>query len=297
MRKPSDIPFAQDSSRFFVGWISMLMVFIATLMCAFALITYSSVQAWHENISGSLTVQIPSYDKEGKSRKDVLQNDIETALTILRSTDGITGANVLDDSQMDLLMAPWMGDQVATSELPLPKIIDVSVDTHHLPDLAQIKADLAEQVPLAMLDSHRVALADLVDLAYNVIKLVGGVLLLLLVSMAFSIMFVTQSGLKVHQQVIALIHLMGAGDFYITRQFANRSFVISLTGSLIGFALALPVMMGFAYCLNNLTGSFILIPALSGMQWGVLISIPFLAAILAYLTAFRTVWSALKRSV
>lgn len=275
----------------------MLMVFIATLMCAFALITYSSVQAWYENISGSLTVQIPSYDKEGKSRKDVLQNDIETALTILRSTDGITGANVLDDSQMDLLMAPWMGDQVATSELPLPKIIDVSVDTHHLPDLAQIKADLAEQVPLAMLDSHRVALADLVDLAYNVIKLVGGVLLLLLVSMAFSIMFVTQSGLKVHQQVIALIHLMGAGDFYITRQFANRSFVISLTGSLIGFALALPVMMGFAYCLNNLTGSFILIPALSGMQWGVLISIPFLAAILAYLTAFRTVWSALKRSV
>lgn len=297
MRKPSDIPFAQDSSRFFVGWISMLMVFIATLICAFALITYSSVQAWYDNISGSLTVQIPSYDKEGKSRKDVLQNDIETALTILRSTDGITGANVLDDSQMDLLMAPWMGDQVATSELPLPKIIDVSVDTHHLPDLAQIKADLAEQVPLAVLDSHRVALADLVDLAYNVIKLVGGVLLLLLVSMAFSIMFVTQSGLKVHQQVIALIHLMGAGDFYITRQFANRSFVISLTGSLIGFALALPVMMGFAYCLNNLTGSFILIPALSGMQWGVLIAIPFLAAILAYLTAFRTVWSALKRSV
>ncbi len=297
MRKPSDIPFAQDSSRFFVGWISMLMVFIATLICAFALITYSSVQAWYDNISGSLTVQIPSYDKEGKSRKDVLQNDIETALTILRSTDGITGANVLDDSQMDLLMAPWMGDQVATSELPLPKIIDVSVDTHHLPDLAQIKADLAEQVPLAVLDSHRVALADLVDLAYNVIKLVGGVLLLLLVSMAFSIMFVTQSGLKVHQQVIALIHLMGAGDFYITRQFANRSFVISLTGSLIGFALALPVMMGFAYCLNNLTGSFILIPALSGMQWGVLIAIPFLAAVLAYLTAFRTVWSALKRSL
>lgn len=297
MRKPSDIPFAQDSSRFFVGWISMLMVFIATLICAFALITYSSVQAWYDNISGSLTVQIPSYDKEGKSRKDVLQNDIETALTILRSTDGITGANVLDDSQMDLLMAPWMGDQVATSELPLPKIIDVSVDTHHLPDLAQIKADLAEQVPLAVLDSHRVALADLVDLAYNIIKLVGGVLLLLLVSMAFSIMFVTQSGLKVHQQVIALIHLMGAGDFYITRQFANRSFVISLTGSLIGFALALPVMMGFAYCLNNLTGSFILIPALSGMQWGVLIAIPFLAAVLAYLTAFRTVWSALKRSL
>ena len=297
MRKPSDIPFAQDSSRFFVGWISMLMVFIATLICSFALITYSSVQAWHQNISGSLTVQIPSYDKEGQSRKEMLQNDIETTLTILRSTEGITGADLLDDNQMDMLMAPWMGDHVATSELPLPKIIDVSVDTENLPDLAQIKADLAEQVPLAVLDSHRVVLADLVRLTQSIIQLIGGVLLLILMSMAVSIMFVTQSGLKVHHQVIALIHMMGAGDFYITRQFANRSFSITLFGGLLGFMGALPVMMIFAYYLNNLTGSFILIPKLTAIQWGILASIPIGTAILAYVTAFKTVWFALKRNL
>ncbi len=297
MRKPSDIPFAQDSSRFFVGWISMLMVFIATLICAFALITYSSVQSWHKNISGSLTVQIPSYDKEGNSRADFLQSDIETTLTILRSSEGVLGANLLDDTQMDLLMAPWLGDHVSTGELPLPKIIDVSIDTLNQPDLAQIKADLAEQVPLAMLDSHRVALADLVTLAQNVIKLVGGVLILLLISMAFSIMFVTQSGLKVHHQVIALIHMMGAGDFYITRQFANRSLKIALMGGIIGFVCTLPVMMGFAYCINNLSGSFILETTLTDKQWGLLISIPIVAALLAYLTAFKTVLSTLKRSL
>lgn len=297
MRKPPAIPFAHDSSRFFVGWISMLMVFIATLICAFALITYSSVQSWHKNISGSLTVQIPAYDKEGKSREEVLQNDIETTLTILRSTDGVTGANLLDNAQMDQLMAPWMGDHVITSELPLPKIIDVSIDTENLPDLAQIKADLAEQVPFAMLDSHRVALNDLITLAQNMIKLIGGVLILLLVSMAFSIMFVTQSGLKVHHQVIELLHTMGAGDFYITRQFANRSFKIAFIGSLLGFAFAVPVMMLFAYYVNNLTGSFILNAVLTPLQWGILGSIPVLSALLAYLTAFKTVLSELKRSL
>ncbi len=297
MRKPSDIPFAQDSSRFFVGWISMLMVFIATLICAFALVTYSSVQSWHENIAGSLTVQVPTFDKDGNNRNELIQGDIETTLTILRSTEGVLGANLLDDTQMDLLMAPWMGDHVATSELPLPKIIDVSIDTINPPDLAQIKADLAEQVPLAILDSHRMALADLVALAHNMINLIGGVLILLLVSMAFSIMFVTQSGLKVHHQVISLIHMMGAGDFYITKQFANRSFKIALLGGVIGFLCALPVMMGFTLCINNLSGSFILNPTLTDVQWGLLISIPFIAAILAYLTAFKTVLGTLKRSL
>lgn len=297
MRKPSDIPFVQDSSCFFVAWIGMLMVFLATLTCALAMITYSSVQSWHKDIAGSLTVQIPSYDKEGNSRKDVLQSDIETALTIIRSSDGVIGANPLNDNQMDQLMAPWLGDHVVTSELPLPKIIDVVIDTENLPDLAQIKADLAEQVPLAVLDSHRVALADLIKLAHNIIKLIGGILILLLISMAFSIMFVTKSGLKVHHATIALIHMMGAGDFYITRQFANRSFKIAFIGSFIGFLLALPVMMMFAYYLNNLTGSFILGTALTHQQWGILASLPFISGILAYLTAFKTVLTELKRSL
>ncbi len=297
MRKPSDIPFAEDSSRFFVGWISMLMVFISTLICALAFITYSSVESWHKNISGSLTVQIPTYDKEGNSRENLLQGDIETTLTILRSTEGVLGANLLDDTQMDMLMAPWLGDHVSTNELPLPKIVDVAIDTVNLPDLAQIKADLAEQVPLAILDSHRVALADLVVLARNMINLIGGVMVLLLFSMAFSIMFVTQSGLKVHHQVIALIHMMGAGDFYITKQFANRSFKIALLGGIIGFLFTLPVMMGFALCINNISGSFILDATLSDKQWVLLSCIPLIAAILAYLTAFKTVLATLKRSL
>lgn len=297
MAKSTDIPFARDSSSFFIGWISMLMVFLATLILATALITHASVTNWHKDIAGSLTVQIPSYDSDGKKRGELLQSDIETALTIIRSADGVLGATVLSDTQMDSLMAPWLGEHITTTELPLPKLIDVTIDTKNLPDLNQIKADLSEQVPMAILDSHRIALSKLITLAQNIIRLVSIVLILILISLAFSIMFVTKSGLKVHQKVISLIHMMGAGDFYITRQFANRSFYLTLIGGIIGFLSALPVMMFFAYYLNNLTGSFILNATLTHKQWSILTCIPVLAAVLSYLTAFKTVWSDLKRSL
>lgn len=297
MSRPSDIHFSKDSSGFYVCWMSLFMVFISTLVVSFALIIHSSLNLWHKDISGSMTVQIPTYDSKGKSREKYLQEDIETTLTILRSTDGITGATVLSDEQMDSLMAPWLGETVVTKELPLPKLIDVTIDPDNFPDLEQIKADLSEQVPLAVLDSHRSVLDDLVQLAEGLIHIVGIVLVLLLVSMAFSIIFATKSGLKVHHQAISLIHMMGAGDFYITRQFANRSFWLALFGGVLGLLLALPVLISVSYCLNSLSDGFIISANLTHEQWGVLAGIPVLAAIISYITAFKTVLTALTRNL
>lgn len=295
MKKQPDIPFSSDSSRFFVPWLSMLMVFIATLMLSVAMITYSSIQAWNKNISGSLTIQIPTYDDTGRSRAEKLDNDIEMTLTLLRSNEGVIKATVLTNEQMDSLMAPWLGNHTATSELPLPKIIDVTVDANNFPDLNQIKADLADQVPTAVLDSHRAALSDLISLSDNVIHLIAILLFLLILTTSFSIMYVTKSSLSVHQKVIELIHMMGASDFYITIQFAVRSLKLTLIGSYAGFVLALPVMALFSYFLNNMDGSFILHASLSYIQWIVLILTPILAALLAFLTAYRTVTKALKQ--
>lgn len=295
MKKKPDIPFSSDSSRFFVPWLSMLMVFIATLMLSIAMITYSSIQTWNKNISGSLTVQIPTYDESGRSRAEKLDNDVEMTLTLLRSSEGVTGATVLTNEQMDSLMAPWLGDHTATSELPLPKIIDVTVDSNNFPDLNQIKADLTEQVPSAVLDSHRAALAELINLSDNVINLIGILLFLLILTTAFSIMYATRSSLAVHQKVIELIHMMGANDFYITIQFAIRSLKLTLIGSYAGFVLALPIMALFAYFLNNMNGSFILHASLSYLQWIILIITPLLAGLLAFLTAYKTVTKALKQ--
>ncbi len=297
MARPSDIHFSKDSSGFYVCWMSLFMVFITTLVLALALVVHSSLNLWYQDISGSMTVQIPTYDSKGKSREKYLQEDIETTLTILRSTDGITGASVLSDEQMDSLMAPWLGESVVTKELPMPKLIDVTIDANNFPDLEQVKADLAEQVPLAVLDSHRMVLNDLVKLAHGLIQIVGIVLILLMVSMALSIVFATKSGLKVHHQAISLIHMMGAGDFYITRQFANRSFWLALLGGILGLLLALPVMISISYCLNSLSDGFIISATLTQLQWGILGGVPFISAIIAYITAFKTVFSALKRNL
>ena len=297
MKKRPDIPFSSDSSKLFIPWLSMFMVFIATLILAVAIVVYTSVNSWTNNISGSLTVQIPTYSNDGKSREAVLANDIEMALTLLRSSEGITGATLLTDEQISNLMEPWLGHSEKINDLPLPKIIDVNVDPKNFPNIPQLKSDLYEQVPEAILDSHRASLDELVLFFKNMVHLIALVLFLILLTTALSIIYITKSSMSVHQKVIELIHMMGASDFYITIQFAIRSFKLTLIGSLIGFLLALPIMGLFNHFLSQMNSGFVLENTLNPLQWALLVSIPFLTAALSFITAYRTVSNTLKRTL
>ena len=165
----------------------MLMGFIAVLILAAGMTAYDAITYWERVVSGSLTVQIPTFTESGEPRGDVVNREIETALTILRSSIGVKGATVLSDSQMTELMVPWLGDGAAVSELPLPKLIDVMVDSDHYPDMAQLKTDLAAQVPAAILDSHRLRLEPLLRLSSGGIKLIGFILILLALTASFTV--------------------------------------------------------------------------------------------------------------
>lgn len=295
MTKRSDIPFAADAARYFLPWMSMLMVFIAVLTLSGAMITYSSLNEWNRSISGSLTVQIPTYEKSGKQRGDEVQKDIETAHSILATAEGVLGITLLNDEQMAVLMNPWVSDETNVSELPIPKLLDVTIDTNNLPDLTQIKADLAEQVPYAILDSHRIWLSNLMSVANGVINLVIFILILLIATTSFTIVYSTRTSLTVHRPVIALVHMMGANDFYIALQYARRSFKLIFIGSILGVIIALPVMFSVAYLIQTSAQDFILNPDLSTPQWLVLFAIPFAMALLAFATTFKTVSNYLKR--
>ncbi|MBQ3695394.1 MAG: hypothetical protein II938_00260 [Alphaproteobacteria bacterium] len=294
MSKKSDFLFNKQSSRFFLPWICALMVFIATLVLAGGIATHNSLNLWQKSVAESLTLQIPTYDNGGNPRGELVYRDIENALMLLRTTPGVLGAIVLNDDQMQELMTPWLGSDAAVSELPLPKLIDVSVDTNHPPLLEQLKADLANSVPDAVLDSHRIWLGDLVRFANALLTLIGLILILLFVTVAITVVYTTNASLSIQEYVLSLVHMLGAQDLYITNRYAWHNFKVALGGSFVGFVLALPVMFGISMFLKSVSGQ-ILQSSLHPIQWTYLLLIPVGVALLAFITTFKTVWKFLRR--
>ena len=294
MRKKNDFLFTKDATRFYFPWMCWLMVFIGTFICGGGILIYNSLTSWQRGVSESLTVQINTYDEEGRERGELVIQDVEKALSILRTTPGVIGASVLSEAQMNDLMAPWVGADVAVTSLPVPKLIDVAIDADNPPFLEQLKADLSAHVPSATMDSHRIWLSELVKLSNHILKLIIFVLILLATTTGFTVAYTTRSTLKIHEGVIKLVHMMGAKDLFITNKYALLNAQYALMGGMMGTITAIPLLWVIILFFKN-TSDTIFQTQFSSIQWGILAGIPITVAILAFIVTFKTVLSYLRR--
>ena len=294
MRKKNDFLFTKDKTRFYFPWMCWLLVFIGTFICGGGMLVYNSLSSWQKGVSESLTVQINTYDEEGRDRGDLVGMDIEKALSILRTTPGVIGASVLTEEQMNELMAPWIGADVAINSLPIPKLIDVAVDPENPPFLEQLKMDLSVHVPAATMDSHRIWLVKLIKLSNHILQFIIFILGLLALTISFTVIYTTRSTLKIHESIIKLVHMMGAKDFFITNRYAFYNSKHAFVGSALGTICALPLLWVVILFFQR-TSDTVLQTQFSLIQWGILAGIPIIVALLSFITTFKTVLSYLRR--
>ncbi len=273
----------------------MLMVFFAGLTTAGALSLNSMLGRWSRSISGSLTVQILPLEENGKINIKKTQLETDEVLSVLRKTEGVASANVLTDSQLKDLLKPWLGDSFLLDDLPMPRLIDVRLIPDTVVDLDKLKNVLAKRAPNASLDIHKLWLGKLVNLAQTLSLLASSLLALVIATTSIIVIYVTCSGLDVHRPIIELLHLIGAHDDYIAKQYAERIAFLSSLGAVIGFVLVLPVIFMVSSLAEGIRGGLLSEARFDVWSWILLSLIPVFAVLLSTLTAYWTVQRTLRR--
>ena len=293
LRRRSDLPLERDESSRFIPWIIALMVYLAALALAGALMAESAIGRWSQGLSGSLTVQImPSQDPDAKAQ----QARVEAALALLRATPGIVAAEPLSDARVMQLLEPWLGPGGAR-DLPLPALIDVRLATGAAIDLGALAARLAEAVPGTILDDHQRWLNELIMLGRSVELVAVVVLALIAAAAAAATVFGTRMALAVHRHVIDVMHLIGAQDVYVARQFQAHALGIGLRGGLTGLLFAATTLLAVEGLVRSDGTDFLPSLALQPWQWGTLALLPVATALIAMVTARVTVLRTLARMV
>lgn len=294
-KRPDDIPFASDTSAWFLPWMVMLMVFFAGLTTAGTLSLNTMLSRWTRSISGSLTVQVVPYEEDGRTNKKKTQQETQDVLDILRKTAGIASANVLTDSQMKNLLKPWLGESFLLEDLPMPHLIDVQLIPDAEVDLEMLKTLLAKNTPNASLDVHKLWLGKLIKLVRTLDFLGSALLSLVIATTSVIVIYVTCSSLAVHKPVIELLHQIGAHDGYIAKQYAKRTALLAFSGALLGFLGVLPIISWLSSVADEIRGGLLSEARFDGASWGLLCLVPVLAVVLSTLTAHWTVQRTLRR--
>ena len=291
-RRRSDLPLDKDALSRFLPWLIAFMVFLSALSLAGMLVLRAAVSKWDTGLNATVTVQLPpAADAKADERR------LNDALSLLASRPGVARYETLTKEQLMALLEPWIGEAGQAGDLPLPLLIDVTVDRGAQMDVNQLARDLAARVPGATVDDHRVWLSQLVRLVTMVEALAWSVLGLIALATIGTVVFTTRTGLAIHREAIEVLHLIGAQDTYIARQFAARALGLGLRGGFLGLALALPAIAGIGYLASETGAALVPKPDLSVFQGVLFAVLPFAVAGLAMVTARTTVLRSLKRQI
>jgi len=293
--RPLDLPLEQDGSSRFLPWIIALMVYLAALSLAVAMAIGSVAGRWDHGLSGTMTVQIVpdiSASESDKKRQEKTVKTLDRTLMLLRDTPGVIFAEPLSIEDTYALLTPWLGEKSQVEDFDIPRLIGVRVDPETGPDLTTVKRRLAG-VPGILVDDHGIWLESLVQLAHSVEVIAFAIVLCIAFAAVTTVVFTTRSGMAVHHSTIEVMHLIGAQDVYIARQFQFHAMVWGLRGGLAGLGLAALTLVALVALAGSLDLSLFPALALAPWQWVGLAAMPVAATLITMMTARITVLRAL----
>lgn len=284
----SDLPLAGDASGRFLPWIIGCMVYLAALALAGALAADNLATRWHADLAGRFTVELPP--APSSNEKDAKLREITGYLADI---EGVTAVKLIGAAEKAALLQPWLGGTELPADIVLPDLI--VVEAAKAIDMAKLSTELTAFDPGIRIDDHGGWHGDLLAFSRSMKILALIVLSLIALAAVSTVIFVTRTGLAIHRRVIEIVHLVGAQDSYIARQFLFHALRLGLAGGAGGAALAAVTWIVLQRWLSG--GGSGLLPslALSAGDWIAVAAVPVGLAIVAMFTAQVTVLILLGR--
>jgi cell division transport system permease protein len=205
-----------------------IMTFLACLTAGSALLVADAARGWRSDVLREATIQV-------KPRPgDDIESLVAKAVSIASQAKGVESAHAYSKAESERLLEPWLGNGLDLSQLPIPRLIVVRLSAQRPEDLASLRSALASAVPQASLDDHRVWAARIGTMADAVVILAAALFALMILAMGTAIGFATRGAMAGNREIVEVLHLVGASDKFIAREFQAHFRRLGLRGSMIG---------------------------------------------------------------
>lgn len=243
-RRPPALLSRQDAGLKPMPLLIGVLVYFG-LMALLSVVTVDRLAGtWREDLEDGLTLMLPA--SAGDQAKRLAEQ--------LVSQHGVAEAEVVSSKVVREELQPWLGSGSLPTGMALPVVIAIELgDSDVKPALLQ--AQLQGEVPGARLVDNRLWLDDagrIATVAQAVallgVVLVGGCL-------ALVVFAVTRLLFAINSSDVRILHLAGATDDYISRQFERLVLRVTVAGVALGLVLTGLTLWLFDAGLSDLAGA------------------------------------------
>lgn len=270
-------------------WVIAVMTYLSALSITSGLALYNMSNLWSSELAQNMTIQISHPDN------DEIAKQVAGVLEILENTPEVISAHALSDEKITELLEPWLGVGNVTKDIPVPAMITAQLYPNRHVDFIALEGRLNEVAPDARLDGHQPWVEKLSKLSSTIQATAGLAVILIMFTTIAIIVFATHARLSAHRENIEIVHLIGAEDKTIAKEFRKKFMIYGLKGGIGGLLGALVTILIFYSLTSDLGVGLTPKLSLSFLQIIGLACLPFIVSFLAMKTADKAVKNALVK--
>ena len=217
------------------------MTFLSCLTLGAVTLVHDTAAVWENQISREATIQIKP--AEGLDMEAAL----EKAAAVAGGFPGIVGTRIVDREATARLLEPWLGSGLDIDELPVPRLIIVTLNENYPPNFDRLRTALAAVVPEASIDDHRTWVDRLVTMARTTVTIGVAALALMLTATVLSVVFATRGAMAGNGHIIEVLHFVGAEGRFIATEFRRHFLLTGMKGAASGGLAAVLVFIVFSF--------------------------------------------------
>ena len=264
-------------------WVIAIMSFSIMIIAATGLALADTAGSLSRAIEARYAVEVPN----GAENLDAL-------VATLQSAPGVTSVEAVPQSEMRRTLERWLGSAADSADLPIPAL--VNFDTVPGSDLGAIQQRVKVIAPTARISAHRDRVAPLLSSMRAVQWIAFGLVVLLSAAAAAAVVLAARGALDTHRSTIEVMHGIGATDLQLTHLFQRKIALDALLGSVVG-ALAGALVLFLVASGASFAGELVGGASLSGIDFIILLLLPFALTVLATWVARMAVLAALRETL
>lgn len=230
-------PFLPDARR-----QDSALVFVIAVLCFLACLTALGVLAsdrasrgWASQLMGEATVIIRPKGNESPDTAAA------RAAEALAGAQGVMEARAIERQQAEALIAPWLGPAADLEDLPIPRLVAVTLDPAAPATATSLDQALKAAGIDGVVDDHSMWIRDIRSAAETTRWAGFAMFAVIAAAAAAVIAFATRAGLAARRDVVEVLHLTGAEDRFIANLFQVRFARTAAIAGLIGASCAAAV--------------------------------------------------------
>lgn len=263
----------------FMTVVLAALTFLSVLAFGIALSVGTGIVRWNNEWNKYATIQIVNSNNTASVKKILETN-----------ANKIEYVKEISKSEMERMMQPWISSGAKINDY-LPQMFEIKIK-----DAQNIK-NLKEQiVPKAKFLSHSSALETSISAGWKLVGITSCILLLILISIGVCVSYISKNIAMLHKHELEILNQVGATDKFIAHQMQIIVAKISSVACLIGFVIAVPVILMILSTAHSARVGLLATLTLSGGNIIALITLPLLIIVFSVFITKRTTIKILSRN-